>query len=99
LRNDHTFVEMLKAAERLLASVADNVEHLKPVIAALRQACQWFSEGEIGWRIHSLLGICSQYRALSRAGSGAGRRRRRPRRPGRCAAASGGSVRADVQEA
>lgn len=38
-------------------AMADNVEHLGPFISVLRDLCPWFSEGEIGWRIHCLLGI------------------------------------------
>lgn len=38
-------------------AMAADVEHLRPFIALLRQLCPWFSDGEIGWRIHCLLGI------------------------------------------
>lgn len=39
------------------AAMADDVAHLRPFLSVLRRLCPWFSDGEIGWRVHCLLGI------------------------------------------
>jgi AcrR family transcriptional regulator len=54
----HFAVVTLNATDPTIRNaMADNVEHLRPFISVIRQLCPWFSEGEIGWRIHCLLGI------------------------------------------
>jgi AcrR family transcriptional regulator len=54
----HFAVVTLNTADPAIRNaMADNVEHLQPFIALLKQHCPWLSEGEIGWRIHCILGI------------------------------------------
>ena len=54
----HFAVVTLNTGDPLIRNaMAEDVEHLKPFIGAFRQLCPWFTEGDIGWRIHCLLGI------------------------------------------
>lgn len=41
----------------LRRTLAGSVDHLQPFLAVLRGLAPWLSDGDIGWRIHCVLGI------------------------------------------
>lgn len=39
------------------AAMSENVAHLRAFIPVLRRVAPWYSDGEIGWRVHCALGV------------------------------------------